>query len=45
MINVYVDELTPCLKNSLTGKLIETEVIQICRKSFYQNSTKRMVGM
>lgn len=41
MINVYIDELTPCLKNSLTGELVETEVIQICRKSFLSKFNKK----
>ena len=34
MINVWIDELTPCLKDAATGELIPTEVIQIVRKSF-----------
>ncbi len=34
MICITIDELTPCLKDSVTGEVIETEVIQIQRKSF-----------
>lgn len=34
MIYVWVDELTPCLKDAVTGDLIPTEVTQIVRKSF-----------
>ena len=34
MINVYIDEYTPCLKDSTTGDILETEVIRIKRKSF-----------
>ena len=34
MINVIIDELTPCLKDAKTGEILETEVIQIKRKSF-----------
>lgn len=34
MIDVFIDELTPCLKDTETGELIQTEVIQIKRKSF-----------
>ena len=34
MINVYIDEFTPCLKDYETGDIIETEVIRIKRKSF-----------
>ena len=34
MVNVWIDELTPCLRDATTGELIPTEVIQIVRKSF-----------
>ena len=34
MINVMIDEFTPCLKDARTGELVQTEVIQIKRKSF-----------
>ena len=34
MINVMIDEFTPCLKDARTGELAQTEVIQIKRKSF-----------
>ena len=34
MICVQIDELTPCLTNTETGEIMETEVIQIKRKSF-----------
>lgn len=34
MIAVYIDELVPCLKNTKTGELVQTEVIKIRRKSF-----------
>ena len=34
MINVLIDEFTPCLKDNSTGELIQTEVIKITRKSF-----------
>ena len=34
MINVWIDELTPCLKNSLTGEIEQTKVVCVCRKSF-----------
>lgn len=33
MINVWIDEITPCLKDNKTGQLIETEVMKIRRKS------------
>ena len=34
MINIIIDEMTPCLKDSKTGEILETEVIRIKRKSF-----------
>lgn len=34
MIAVYIDELTPCLKDVETGDIVETEVLRISRKSF-----------
>ena len=37
MINVWIDEMTPCLKDNLTGELISTEVLRVRRKSFLQN--------
>ena len=36
MINVMIDEFTPCLKDSKTGELVQTEVIRIRRKSFFE---------
>lgn len=36
------DSLTPCLKDVLTGELIDTEVIQIKRKSFLCKYNKRL---
>lgn len=41
MICVYIDELTPCLKDILTGDFVETEVIRLRRKSFLQKFTKK----
>ena len=29
MINVWIDEFTPCLKDVLTGEIVQTEVIRI----------------
>ena len=34
MITVIIDEYTPCLKNTKTGEIVETEVIRLRRKSF-----------
>ncbi|MBQ2935872.1 MAG: hypothetical protein IJD96_06545 [Lachnospiraceae bacterium] len=34
MIIVDIDELTPCLINTETGDIVETEVLKISRKSF-----------
>ncbi len=34
MIPFLIDSLTPCLKNVLTGDIVETEVVRVKRKSF-----------
>ena len=41
MINVSIDEITPCLKNLTNGDLVETEVVRICRKSFLSKFNKK----
>ena len=41
MINVYIDEFTPCLKDVETGELVDTEVIRIKRPSFLRKYNKR----
>ena len=41
MINVWIDEFTPCLKNTNTGELVKTEVIRIRRKSFLRKYNKK----
>lgn len=41
MISVYIDEITPCLKNSFSGEIVETEVIRIRRKSFLAKFNKK----
>lgn len=41
MINVVIDELTPCLKDSLTGDILQTEVVRIKRKSFLRKFNKK----
>ena len=41
MINVWIDEMTPCLKDNLTGELISTEVLRVRRKSFLQKFNKK----
>lgn len=41
MINVYIDEFTPCLKDSRTGEFVQTEVIRIKRKSFLKKYNKK----
>lgn len=33
-IDVWIDGFTPCLKDNLTGEVVNTEVIRIRRKSF-----------
>lgn len=41
MINVMIDEFTPCLKDVRTGELVQTEVIRIRRKSFLKKYNKK----
>ncbi len=36
MICVDVDLITPCLKDAVTGEMVDTEVIRIRRKSARQ---------
>ena len=36
MICIGIDELTQCLKDTLTGDILETEVVRIKRESFLQ---------
>ena len=41
MITFKIDALTPCLKDSQTGELYETEVVRIRRKSFLSKFNSR----
>lgn len=41
IISVYIDDLTPCLKDNETGELVDTEVIRIRRPSFLRKYNKR----
>ena len=41
MINVLIDEFTPCLKDTKTGELVQTEVIQVSRKSFLKKYNEK----
>lgn len=41
MINVTIDEFTPCLKDARTGELVQTEVIRIRRKTFLKKYNKK----
>ena len=41
MINVFIDEITLCLSDAKTGELVQTEVIQITRKSFLKKYNKK----
>ena len=40
MINVWIDEITPCLQDAKTGEFLPTEVIQVVRKSFLSKYNK-----
>ena len=41
MITFEIDELTPCLKDTETGELVQTEVVELKRKSFLAKFNKR----
>jgi hypothetical protein len=41
MIDVWIDRLTPCLVESLTGDIVQTEVVRLKRKSFLKKYSKR----
>ena len=41
MITFEIDELTACLKDSVTGETLETEVIELKRKSVLSKFNKR----
>lgn len=41
MITFYIDELTPCLRDTITGDVIDTEVVRIRRKSFLSKFNKK----
>ncbi len=41
MINVWIDEISPCLKDSSSGEIIETEVVQVTRKSYLTKYNKK----
>jgi hypothetical protein len=41
MINVWIDKFTPCLVESLTGDIVQTEVVRLRRKSFLKKYSKR----
>lgn len=41
MINVWIDELTPCLKDATTGEMISTEVLRVVRKSFLEKYNEK----
>ena len=40
IIDVEIDELVPCLRDTSTGKLVETEVSEIARKSLEKYTTE-----
>lgn len=42
MINVWIDEMTPCLKDGLTG---EQKCLGSKENLFYRNLIRRTVGM
>ena len=40
-IDVWIDDFTPCLKDNLTGEVVNTEVIRIRRKSFLKKFNRK----
>ena len=40
-IDVWIDDFTPCLKDNLTGDVVNTEVIRIRRKSFLSKFNRK----
>lgn len=41
MLCVEIDELTPCLKDNLTGDLVNTEVLKVTRRSFLRKFNQK----
>ena len=41
VITFVIDGLTPCLKDSLTGEIVDTEVIELKRKSLLSEYNSR----
>lgn len=41
LVTAWIDELTPCLRNSLTGETVNTEVVRIKRQSFLAKFNKK----
>lgn len=41
MLHAEVDTLTPCLKDTRTGELVETESVRIVRPSFLAKYNQR----
>lgn len=41
MITFKIDELTPCLKDVMTGDILDTEVVRLRRKSFLSKFNKK----
>ena len=40
-IDIWIDDFTPCLKDNLTGEVVDTEVIRIRRKSFLRKFNRK----
>ena len=41
VLDVWIDDFTPCLKDNLTGEVVNTEVIRIRRKSFLSKFNRK----
>ena len=40
-IDIWLDDFTPCLKDNLTGEVLNTEVVRIRRKSFLSKFNRK----
>ena len=41
MLTTWIDTMTPCLKDTKTGELVDTEVVRIKRASFLRKYNKK----
>jgi hypothetical protein len=44
MLTVWLDDFTPCLKDSVTGDLVETEVLRVQQPAFLRSIIRKTAG-